>query len=132
MSRQLNPGPQLLPKKQRSRQELGYEIKQKESLRLLTERIRTPGIRQYAQTSVSGDYTVKDSDYFIAVSGNVTVTLLSATQVPKQSFNIKNVGSGTVTVATTSSQTIDGAASDTLIQWESITVVSDGANWLVE
>ena len=41
------------------------------------------------------------------------------------------MGTSTVSIATTSSQTIDGSASPITInvQYVSITVVSDGANW---
>lgn len=41
-------------------------------------------------------------------------------------------GTGSITVATTSSQTIDGAASATLgTQYDCLHVMSNGANWIV-
>lgn len=43
------------------------------------------------------------------------------------------VHTDTITVgkATSSSQTIDGSATKTLYRYDSITVASDGANWIV-
>jgi hypothetical protein len=70
-----------------------------------------------------------------ATSGAFTVTLLDATQTPKgRMFIIKriSVGSNNVTIATTSSQTIDGATTYVMTTPnQSITVVSDGANWQI-
>lgn len=60
-----------------------------------------------------------------------TITLPTAANIVGYSFTIKNTGSGTVTLATTSSQTIDGAATQTLTQYQSLTVVSNGTNWII-
>jgi hypothetical protein len=48
-------------------------------------------------------------------------------------YNVKNSGTGTITIATTSSQTIDANASGalTLIQYENLTIQSNGANWII-
>jgi hypothetical protein len=47
-------------------------------------------------------------------------------------YNIKNSGTGTITLATTSSQTIDGVTTKTLsTQYQSYTVQSNGANWIL-
>jgi hypothetical protein len=69
-----------------------------------------------------------------ATSAPVTITLPTAVNIQGRTFTIKRINSGAnaVTVATTSAQTIDGAATRSLgSQWSSVTVVSDGANWLV-
>lgn len=50
---------------------------------------------------------------------------------PGQTFTVKNSGTGLITLATSSSQTIDGSATKTLYRYDSITVASDGANWIV-
>jgi hypothetical protein len=46
-------------------------------------------------------------------------------------YTIKRVGTGVVSIATTSSQTIDDSASPITInvQYVSIDLISDGANW---
>ena len=64
-------------------------------------------------------------------SGTFTVTLPTAVGIVGYQFVIKNSGSGTVTLATTSSQTIDGASTQTITQYQSLTVVSNGANWIL-
>ena len=84
--------------------------------------------------AVTGTYTVLSTDYAInCTSGTFTVTLLTAVGRSSQIFNIKNSGTGVITIATTSAQTIDGQASGTITlnQYEAITVQSNGANWLI-
>jgi len=66
-----------------------------------------------------------------ATSGTVTLTLPDAATV-SFGYRIKRVNSGSngVALATTSSQTIDGASTKTLgSQWAMVEVASDGANW---
>jgi hypothetical protein len=68
------------------------------------------------------------TDYVYLVSGTTTLTLPTAVG-NSNLYTIKNV-SGTTTIATTSSQTIDGSTTATLgVQYTSLSVVSDGSNW---
>jgi hypothetical protein len=46
-------------------------------------------------------------------------------------YNIKNTGTGVITVATTSSQLIDDVTTITLEQWEDLTVQSTNAGWII-
>lgn len=83
----------------------------------------------------TADYALTDSDtnsLVIANAATKTMTLPDATTRKGAIFRIKNGASGTGTVlATTSSQTIDGAAPGTLASaYDKIAVISDGANWL--
>jgi hypothetical protein len=78
----------------------------------------------------SSNYTIKNWDGVILASGTITITLPTATTAVRP-FTIKNTSTGLITVATTSSQTIDGVTTVPLTQYESITVVSDGSNWAV-
>lgn len=82
--------------------------------------------------SISADTTaaaVATTDYVYLVSGTTTLTLPDAT-TNTNLYTIKNVGTGTVTVATTSSQTIDGALTQVMpVKFTSIDVISDTANW---
>ncbi|MHC5536649.1 hypothetical protein ACYOEI_00060 [Singulisphaera rosea] len=89
--------------------------------------------------SKTSAYTVTTSDSVVlcdATSSAFTVTLLSASTVSTgRRFTIKKVDSSgnAITIATTSSQTIDGASTKSLSsQWSALTVVSDGSNWQVE
>lgn len=82
--------------------------------------------------SSSGDITAESEsgvDYVYLMSGTSTLTMPTAPS-NKNEYTIKNVGSGTVTVATTASQTIDGSSTALLkVQYTSVTLRSDGTNW---
>lgn len=88
--------------------------------------------RQYAYTSKSANYTATARDEVIVVTATATITLPTAVGCTGQRYYIGNIGSGiTVTVNTTASQTINGAATQTITtQYTGITVVSNGANWI--
>jgi hypothetical protein len=79
------------------------------------------------------NYTVAVSDHFVNVTSNtVTITLPTAVGVAGKIYRVKNSGTGATTIATTSSQTIDGTTNSPVIsQNESITIISDGANWTI-
>jgi hypothetical protein len=81
-------------------------------------------------------YTLTITDYTVdCTSGTFTLTLPTAvgTSGYGQVYNLKNSGTGVITIATTSSQTIDGNASGTLTlnQYDSLTVQSNNANWII-
>ena len=77
-------------------------------------------------------YTIGDEDYFIdCTSGTFTVTLPTAVGVSGKIYIVKNSGAGTITVGTTSSQTIDGSSTKTLSQYKSFQFQSNGSNWIV-
>ena len=86
---------------------------------------------ELAHTNVATTYTVGEDDYTVSCTGTFTVTLPTAVGVEGKVYEIKNAGTGTITLATTSSQTIDDQTTQTLIQYEALTVCSDGANWEV-
>jgi hypothetical protein len=68
-----------------------------------------------------------------AASGSFTVTLPDATKT-SNFYTVKKTDSSTntVTISTTSSQTIDGGSSAVLkVQYVAITLVSNGSNWFV-
>lgn len=88
-------------------------------------------------TSKTGAYTATDSDDVILCSasgGAFTITLPTAVGISGRVYHIKKTDSSTnaVTIAGNGSETIDGATTQTLtIQYESMSVVSDGSNWSV-
>lgn len=61
------------------------------------------------------------------------MTLLTAVGRSGKAFKVKNTGTGVITMASTSSQTIDGAAAGTvtLYQGDCLWFESDGANWVI-
>jgi len=84
--------------------------------------------------AVTTTYSILATDYTVnATSGTFTVTLPTAVGITGKVYNLHNSGSGIITIATTSSQTIDGNASGvlTLVQYDNLKVQSDGANWII-
>jgi hypothetical protein len=85
----------------------------------------------------TANYSISSTlDYEIVCKTNAfTVTLPTAVGISGQQFIIKNantLASGNdITLATTSSQTIDGSAPSYISPLNSLTLVSDGANWWV-
>lgn len=107
---------------------------------LISPAINTPTIKYTDVTKVTGDspYTIAAGDRIIradASSGALTVTLPTAVGITGKTYTIKRIdilaSSVLVTIATTSSQTIDTAPSHYLWPGEHITLESDGANWVV-
>ena len=85
----------------------------------------------------TGTYSILASDYVILCNtapGSFSVTLPTAVGRTGQMYHIKKINSSinNVTIATTSSQTIDGDTSVVITtQYESYMVISDGANWSI-
>ena len=84
-------------------------------------------------TNQTGAYTVDNTDCVVNCTANTfTVTLPTAVGIEGQYFVVKNSGTGVITIDGNGSETIDGATTKILaVQYESMTVISDGANWKV-
>ena len=83
-------------------------------------------------TSISSLYTAGADDNVILCDGTFTVTLPTAVGITGKEYNIKNIGSGTVTIDGDGSETIDEATTlDITVQYDSKRVVSDGSNWFI-
>jgi len=77
-------------------------------------------------TAVAGDFVVASN------TGTVTITLPSGHSVNDTIIVKKTGATGTVTVDGNASETIDGATTfDLTSQYSSITLISDGTNWLI-
>ena len=75
---------------------------------------------------------VAGTDYVYFISGTTTLTLPTAVGNTNR-YSITNTGISTITVATTSAQTINGSTSATLpIPNMSLDFISNGSNWIVE
>ena len=85
------------------------------------------------QTKTANYTILSTDDIVVCTSGSFTVTLPTAVGCTGKFFVVKNTGSGTITMGSTSSQTIDGqtASSTVLSQYDSFTFISDNANWLI-
>jgi len=71
------------------------------------------------------------TDYVYFVSGTTTLTLPTAVSNTNK-YTVKNTGSNTVTIATTSAQTIDGSSTASLpVPNTSLDLISDGSNWRI-
>lgn len=82
--------------------------------------------------SVSADTTAgatAGTDYVYLVSGTTTITLPTAVGNTNL-YTIKNIGTGVVTIATTSAETIDNDSTIIMpVRYTSVDVISDTANW---
>jgi hypothetical protein len=83
--------------------------------------------------SVTGAYSVATGVNVVLAGGatNYSVTLPAASAHTNRQINVKNTGTGAITVAT-SGGNIDGSATAVIAkQYNSLTVVSDGTNWFI-
>ena len=94
----------------------------------------TPSVTYQAKTTT---YTAVAGELVNATSGTWTLTLPTAASIAGQSITVINSGTGVITIATTSSQTIflsgSNLASGVIkmgAKGDKITVTSDGANWI--
>lgn len=72
------------------------------------------------------------TDYVYICSGTMTLTLPTAVGNTNL-YTVKNTGTGVISIATTSSETIDGTTAPITInvQDESLNLISDGSNWRI-
>ena len=78
-----------------------------------------------AGSSASTDYV------YNAVSGSFTITLPTAVSNTNR-YTMKQSSTGVLTIATTSSQTIDGSTTYSLSkQYQAVDILSDGSNWFL-
>ena len=69
------------------------------------------------------------TDYVYLCTGTIDLTLPDAT-TNTNLYTIKNVGTGVVTIKTTSAQTVDGQTTLVMpVQFTSVDLISDTANW---
>jgi hypothetical protein len=84
-------------------------------------------------SSVSANTTLDNTYSYVLATGTITVTLPTAVGITGRLYWIKKMDTGTtLTIATTSSQTIDGSSTLTVnTQYASYTLVSNGSNWII-
>lgn len=75
---------------------------------------------------------VANTDYIYLVTGTTTLTLPTAVGNTNE-YTVINVGVNIVTIATTSSQTINGSLTlPETSQYQSYSLVSNNANWIIK
>lgn len=84
----------------------------------------------YIARTTAYQITVDDSEVWCdATGGAFTVTLPSAVGLEGRCFTVKNAGTANDVTVDSSGGTIDGEASIDVSVKNSMTVISDGANW---
>jgi hypothetical protein len=108
-----------------------------------TWKATAPKMQTYMQTvpvsAKTTSYAVAATDFLLtmdATAGTRTFTLPTAVGKTGKVYVLKKIDSSSnaVQILTTSAQTLDGSASGALylkLQWDTIKVVSNGANWLI-
>jgi hypothetical protein len=90
----------------------------------------TPPNKPYLAKSAT--YTMLAADYLVECTANTfTITLPTAVGVVGKEYVIKNSGIGTITVDADGAETIDGALTKSLAQYDVIKVMSNGTNWII-
>ena len=101
------------------------------------ETVAHPGGVIFHRTAVSNSYSILPTDYMLGVSStaaNYTLTLPTASSVTGQTYVIKDESGGAsthnITLATTSSQTIDGSSTKVInTNYGTLNVYSNGTHW---
>ncbi len=97
-----------------------------------TSTLHVNGSVTYSYVAKTANYTLTASDYCVnCTSGTFTVTLPTAVGIAGRVYVVKNSGAGVITLDGNGAETIDGAATATAAAAASITVMSDGANWII-
>ena len=100
----------------------------------------TPNSTLHNNGSFAGNYiatatgiTLDATNYVVAVTATgQTVTLPDAVGIDGRIYTIKLTASGSCTVSTTGGETIDGGGTYSLAsQYKYVTIMSNGANWIV-
>lgn len=88
-----------------------------------------------AVATKTADYTATSSDSLIIADGTsntVTITLPTAVGITGRVYKIKCIDDTfQVDVSADGTETIDGSLTKTLSQWDCLTVISDGSDWMV-
>ena len=85
-------------------------------------------------TSVSTDYTIVENDGVIladTTSASLVVTLPDVSASLNKRLWVKNISTNVLSVETLGTEKIDNASSQSLIQDETLTMISDASNWWI-
>jgi archaellum component FlaG (FlaF/FlaG flagellin family) len=75
-------------------------------------------------------YSARKEDELILANGTFTITLYQANTNPGHTLLIKNIGTGTITIAgNATAEKIDGSNTTALTSLQSTSLFNDGGNW---
>ena len=106
----------------------GYDQLKVEELHTSINRVLSSGASTVASTTTTLGFLWK-----LTATTNQTINLPSAVGLDGRMFIFyKTQSGGTVTIDPSGSETIDGSSTATIsTQYGTITIISDGANWLI-
>lgn len=97
-----------------------------------TSRLHTAGSFSAGYVAKTANYTATISDYTIDCTANTfTITLPTAVGIQGRIYNIKNTGTGVITVDANGTETIDGVLTQTIVQWENLQIQSTNLSWII-
>ncbi|NBP86005.1 MAG: hypothetical protein EBU54_12760 [Mycobacteriaceae bacterium] len=89
----------------------------------------------YTILSKSATYTVVDTDgqnVLVLASNTITINLYAVSGNAGKTVTVKNAGAGTITIDANSTETIDGALTQTISAAnQSLTLVCTGSAWVL-
>lgn len=85
----------------------------------------------FNHTKKNTNYTTLITDHIIECGAAITVNLITAVGNYKKRYNIVNVSGGNVTVDANGSETINGSLTQVLASGDSLTIFSNGTNWII-
>jgi hypothetical protein len=96
-----------------------------EVVTLVTQAASAPSVR-----TVTTSGSILSTDTVVLASGTITLTLPTAVSASGTTFQVKNIGTGEVTLQCTAAQTIDGVTPVVMRYRNSaLGLTSDGTNW---
>lgn len=85
----------------------------------------------FSVTTTAVNLTLNSTHSVVEVTAAATITLPTAVGITGRSYNVKNTGSGVVVIDGNGSETIDGVLTQSLNQWDAVTIVSNGTGWII-
>lgn len=98
----------------------------------IIDEVKTSGTITTAYDFKLANYTLTADDSSIECTANsFTITLPTAVGIDGKIYTIKNTGTGVITIDANGTETIDNELTQTITQWDSITLQSNGINWII-
>lgn len=98
----------------------------------IIDEIKISGTITTAYDSKLANYTLTADDSSIECTTNsFTITLPTAVGIDGKIYTIKNTGTGVITIDANGTETIDDELTQTITQWDGITLQSNGINWII-
>lgn len=95
-------------------------------------KLQVEGSLSLSYVAKTANYTLTSSDHTVDCTANTfTVTLPTAVGITGRIYNIKNTGTGVITVDGDGTETIDGELTQEINQWDCMKIQSTGANWII-